>query len=302
MHETSGRHRRSQPFIPGPATGSPAAPGSGPQPQETFTHVGSLPSHWDPTQELAYLLGEAIDHETHQAADFVTDGAPTLVHATDVGPDEVLHPEDSLSGPGPEFGQDGPDGPLPGEPDPTAAEIATADLNRLQPPPPARRRRSRARPRRRATGAGLLRLTSVVIAAVAAVTVSAVCVFGGMVSYHPLRQLAVHRTTSYTVNAWPLLIYGPWIVASLSVLRAGLHRRRAAHSWAVVLLFSVVAMVLCVAQARHRPLDAAAAALPALAALACFQQLMRQITLSRPPRQSHPRHRGRRTATKPPPA
>lgn len=43
---------------------------------------------------------------------------------------------------------------------------------------------------------------------------------------------------------WPLLVYGPWLVASLSVLRAALHRRRAVHSWAVVLLFSHIAMVL----------------------------------------------------------
>ncbi|MET9497842.1 DUF2637 domain-containing protein [Streptomyces sp. NPDC006552] len=287
MHETSGRHRRSQPFIPGPSTASPTPSGSAPQPDGVLPRLDALPSHWDPTEELAYLLSEAIEHETtHQVPDFTTDGAPTLVGSAD-----------PATGEGDDLERSDPD-----DADPTAAEIATADLNRLQPSPATHRHRSRARPRKRSAGAGLLRLTSWAIAIAAAVTVSVVCVFGGMVSYHPLRQLALHRTTSYTVNAWPLLIYGPWIVASLSVLRAGLHRRRAAHSWAVVLLFSIVAMVLCVAQAAHRPLDAATAALPALAALACFQQLMRQITLSRPPRQSHPRHRIRRGPAKSPPS
>ncbi|XIG72047.1 hypothetical protein C1N81_00610 (plasmid) [Streptomyces sp. SGAir0957] len=144
----------------------------------------------------------------------------------------------------------------------------------------------------------MLRLASLAIAVMAAVTVCAVCVLSGLVSYHPLRQVAVGRAPAYTVGAWPLLIYGPWAVASLSVLRAGLHRRRAAHAWAVVGLFSLVAMVLCIAQAAPHPLDAGAAALPGLAALVCFQQLMRQITLGRPPRRAHPRHRIRRPTAK----
>ncbi|MET9520592.1 hypothetical protein [Streptomyces sp. NPDC002994] len=54
-------------------------------------------------------------------------------------------------------------------------------------------------------------------------------------------------------------------------------------------------MLLCVAQAPRTPVDAAAAALPSLAALACFQQLVRQITLTRPPRQANPRHRNQQS-------
>ncbi|MEU6388091.1 DUF2637 domain-containing protein [Streptomyces sp. NPDC046939] len=266
----SGRHRRTQPFIPGPAGDSPAEPSVDYQQQwETpLPPLHSVGPHWDPTEELAYLLGEAIDEET-RASDPEADSVPPF-----------LQDEAPLT----------PEPEEPEAPTAPASEETATEAEAAHPSPPVRRHRSYSHARKRPSG-GLLRLTSMVIAALAAVTVSVVCVFGGMVSYHPLRQLAVHRTATYTVNAWPLLIYGPWIVASLSVLRAGLHRRRAAHSWAVVLLFSVVAMVLCVAQAAHRPLDAATAALPALAALVCFQQLMRQITLSRPPRQSHPRHR-----------
>ncbi|MEU9982326.1 DUF2637 domain-containing protein [Streptomyces sp. NPDC050856] len=137
----------------------------------------------------------------------------------------------------------------------------------------------------------LLQTTSFLIAAVAAVIVSMVSVFGGMVTYDPLRHIAEPRTPYDAARWWPLLVYGPWMVASLSILRAALHQRRAVHSWAVVLLFSTVAMLLCVAEAPRTFTDAAAAALPSLAALACFQQLVRQITLTRPPRQSNPRHR-----------
>ncbi|WP_344443201.1 DUF2637 domain-containing protein [Streptomyces kunmingensis] len=291
-----GRHRRPQPFIPGPATSDPAAgyspqweepsgagyspqweeppaTGCSPQWEEPLAPLDSLAPHWDPTEELAHLLREAAGTEADSA------------------------PVDEPSDPGTQFASD--EGAFDGLPE------ATAELPRQRSAPPRRRTRTRTRTRSRArkrAASGMLRITSRILGAVAALVVSVVCVFGAMVSYAPLRNLAVHRTSASTLDAWPLLIYGPWIVASVSVLRAGLHRRRAAHSWAVVLLFSTVAMVLCVAQAAHRPLDAAAAALPALAALACFQQLIRQITLSRPPRQSHPRHRFRRTSSASPPA
>nr|WSY52977.1 DUF2637 domain-containing protein [Streptomyces sp. NBC_00886] len=139
-----------------------------------------------------------------------------------------------------------------------------------------------------------LQTISFVIAAFAAVIVSMVSVFGGMVAYTPLQHvgLGARGTTAY---AWPLLIYGPWMVASLSILRTALHRRRAMHSWFVVLLFSSLAMILCIAEAERTFTSVAAAALPAIASLACFQQLVRQITLTRPPRQGTSRRRQRPT-------
>ncbi|WP_245235237.1 DUF2637 domain-containing protein [Streptomyces violaceorubidus] len=115
--------------------------------------------------------------------------------------------------------------------------------------------------------------------------------FSGMAAYEPLRLTASASASGGVMSWWPLLVYGPWLVASLAVLRAALHQRRAVHSWAVVVLFSALAMLLCVLQAPRTLADTSSAALPGLASLICFQQVVRQITLSRPPRRAVPRHR-----------
>ncbi|MER7623771.1 DUF2637 domain-containing protein [Streptomyces sp. NPDC126503] len=128
-----------------------------------------------------------------------------------------------------------------------------------------------------------LQTGSFVIIALVAVIVAMVSVFGGVVAYKPLQNIP-SGSTSAKVPSGPLLVYGPWMVASLSILRTALHRRRAVHSWFIVLLFSSVAMMLCVAQADKTFTGIAGACLPALASLACFQQLVRQITLTLPPR------------------
>ncbi|MFE9507227.1 DUF2637 domain-containing protein [Streptomyces anthocyanicus] len=155
--------------------------------------------------------------------------------------------------------------------------------------PLGRRRRPRRRARRR-RDISPLRVASLTAAALAAVVASSVSLLSGMASYEPLRLTATTQASDGVVSWWPMLVYGPWLVASLAVLRAALHRRRAVHSWAVVLLFSAIAMLLCVLQAARTPEDAAAASLPGLASLVCFQQVVRQITLSRPPRRAAPRH------------
>jgi hypothetical protein len=137
----------------------------------------------------------------------------------------------------------------------------------------------------------LLRTASFLIAALAAVLVAMVSVFGGIVAYDPLLSVATASAPTADHRWWPLLVYGPWTVASLSVLRAALHQRRAVHSWSVALFFSVIAVGLCVVQAPRTPTAWCTAGLPPIAALTCFQQLVRQITLTRPPRQAAPRHR-----------
>ncbi|MFC8868893.1 hypothetical protein ACFUAC_14700 [Streptomyces sp. NPDC057148] len=178
--------------------------------------------------------------------------------------------------------------PAPGTPLSNLQEI-TAELPPLRETPTSHRR-----VRRRVSR---LRAASLFVAALAAVIAASVSLFGGMVAYEPLRLAAVTRTRGSVVSWWPLLVYGPWLVASLAVLRSALHQRRAVHSWAVVLLFSAIAMLLCVAQAPRTLDDAAAAALPGLASLVCFQQIVRQITLTRPPRRAVvPRHRQRDTS------
>ncbi|MFD7626680.1 hypothetical protein ACFV7Q_11710 [Streptomyces sp. NPDC059851] len=139
----------------------------------------------------------------------------------------------------------------------------------------------------------LLRTGSLFTAVLVAVIAAVVSVFSGLAICDALRHSAAPRTAHDVVSWWPLLIYGPWMVASLSILRAALHQRRAVHSWSIVLLFSTLATFLCVAQAPRTLAAQAAATLPAIAALACFQQLVRQITLTRPPRNPMPRHRNR---------
>ncbi|MEU9173167.1 hypothetical protein AB0D34_36300 [Streptomyces sp. NPDC048420] len=149
--------------------------------------------------------------------------------------------------------------------------------------------------RHRKNRGGKLRLKclqtgSFAIVAFVALIVAMVSVFGGMVAYEPLQNIS-SGAKSGMINQWPLLVYGPWTVAALSILRTVLHRRRALHSWLIVLLFSSVAVMLCVAQADRTFTGVIGAALPAVASLACFHQLVRQIILTRPPRQASPRHR-----------
>ncbi|WP_093797234.1 DUF2637 domain-containing protein [Streptomyces sp. Wb2n-11] len=269
MGESRGRHSRVGPPSPSHSPGGWSHPTDG-QPQagvwgRPAPLADQLDVCWDPAEELARLLHEAV--RTQRAA-----GPPSA----EIGDLPAVDEPPAAEGAG---------APLAG-----LAEI-TAELPPLR-PAPSRRRRAPSREKR---AAGKLQTTSFFLAALAAVVVSMVCVFGGMVAYDPLRRLAQYRASGGTVRWWPLLVYGPWMAASLSILRAALHRRRAVHSWAVVLLFSTVSMLLCVAQAPRTPVDTAAAALPSLAALACFQQLVRQITLTRPPRQTTPRHRTRQS-------
>ncbi|MFE9645706.1 DUF2637 domain-containing protein [Streptomyces sp. NPDC006365] len=169
-----------------------------------------------------------------------------------------------------------------------AAPVSTA-------PPIPRKRGARRRPNRLVRCARWfqrpwLKVLSLSIAALTAVIVGMVSVLGALVAYDPLRRVAspgAHGLAAW----WPLLVYGPWLVASLSILRAALHRRRAAHSWAVVLLFSAVAMCLCVAHAPKAPVAMAVAALPPVTALLSFQQLVRQLTLTTPAKPVVPRQR-----------
>ncbi|KUN86685.1 hypothetical protein AQJ66_11695 [Streptomyces bungoensis] len=214
---------------------------------------------WDPVEELTSLLQDAATAQ--QAA--------------------VVPPPRAEPAPHAEFGDDPMD---------NLAKI-TSEL------PPIRRRPSvgHRKVRVRRLRFSWLQTVSFLIAAFAAVIVAMVSVFGGMIAYAPLQHIGA-GTEGGAAHWWPLLVYGPWMVASLSILRTSLHRRRALHSWCVVLLFSTLSMTLCVAQAERTFTGIAAAALPALAALTCFQQLVRQITLTRPPRRRISRHRQRPAA------
>jgi hypothetical protein len=141
-----------------------------------------------------------------------------------------------------------------------------------------------------------LKVISLLMAALTAVIVAVVGALSGVISYDPLRRLAVPGQAGTLAEWWPLLVYGPWLVAALSILRAAVHRRRAAHSWLVVVVFSAIAVYMCVAHVGHSPIRLAVAGLPPITALVCFHQLVRQITLTNPPRNGprRPRHTVRR--------
>ncbi|ONK11524.1 DUF2637 domain-containing protein [Streptomyces sp. MP131-18] len=140
-----------------------------------------------------------------------------------------------------------------------------------------------------------MRCASLMLAAAAAVLVAMLSVLGGLVSYEPLRDAASPGVPQQLIGWWPLLIFGPWLVASLSILRAALYQRHALHSWAVVVFFSGLAIALCMSQVPRTPTNLAVAGLPPLSALLAFHQIVRQVTLINPPRHALPRrHPARR--------
>ncbi|MGW0967801.1 DUF2637 domain-containing protein [Streptomyces sp. NPDC002516] len=224
---------------------------------------------WDPVEELTYLLQDA-------AAEQEVTVPPPRSEPAYADEFEPVYTDE-----------------FTGDPMDNLVQI-TAEL------PPLRRSSAGHRKVRVRNPRNWIQTVSFVLAAVAAATVSMVSVFSGMVAYSPLQRIA-SNAQSGTGPWWPLLVYGPWMVASLSILRAALHQRRAVHSWYVVLLFSSVAMMFCVADAHQTITGVATAVVPALASLTCFQQLIRQITLTRPPRQTVSRHRQRRPSPPPPP-
>ncbi|MEV0244346.1 hypothetical protein AB0I06_31150 [Streptomyces sp. NPDC050674] len=219
---------------------------------------------WDPAEELAFILEEALGEQATRIP----------------GPRDVDLAEPAEPAPVP---------PIPQAPTPATHMRRLQDITEELPPVRELPRRHRkVRPRK---APGVLRTTSFLVAAMAAVIALAVSLLSAVVAYDPLRLVAVSPAARGLRTWWPLLVYGPWLVGSLSVLRAALHQRRAVHSWCVVLVFSCIAVLLCVVQAPRTIMGTAAAALPGLAALACFQQVVRQITLTRPPMRSVPRHR-----------
>jgi hypothetical protein len=261
VYETQGHSRLESP--PSPASENQAEYGYCQAWEQPLAPLDPMDTQWDPAEELANLLHEAIEDERNNASPSGEAAEVPVAEGFNNDPLENL-------------------------------TKVTDELPPLCPAVSRHGRRSRSRSRER--GASALSTTSFFLAAFAAVVVSMVCFFGGIVSYDPLRRLAEYRTATHSVGLWPILVYGPWMVASLSILRAALHRCRATHSWVVVVVFSSVSMLLCVAQAPRTPVDAAAAALPAVAALASFQQFVRQVTLTRRPRQTNPRHRTRPVA------
>ncbi|WP_246143677.1 DUF2637 domain-containing protein [Actinacidiphila oryziradicis] len=121
-------------------------------------------------------------------------------------------------------------------------------------------------------------LISPLFGAVTALTVLAVSVLGWMFTFDPLQDLAATRLPHVFAALWPLMVYGPWLVASLSILRGARERRGAAHSWAVVVAFSCIAVALSVVHATPAVTALIIAGLPQLTAVVSFHQLVRQFS------------------------
>ncbi|WP_055587363.1 DUF2637 domain-containing protein [Streptacidiphilus griseoplanus] len=149
------------------------------------------------------------------------------------------------------------------------------DLPRTRRPVPHRRRRPRPQL------ASWPQITSSLFGVLTTCTVTAVSLLGWIFSYAPLQQLAAAHVSGGLAELWPVIIYGPWFVASLSILRAALDRRRIAHSWVVLGIFSGMAAILCVASASATLSDVIVAGLPPITAVISFHQLIRQMTATR---------------------
>jgi hypothetical protein len=181
---------------------------------------------------------------------------------------------------------------------PSAEEEQPPD-HPLAPPPPADRAERLERIDRRRRRPRLIRIhirwPSVLghgIAGVTAGVTGTIGVLSAMISYGPLRLLA-SPTADSLAGAWPLLVYGPWLAACLSILHAARHRRHVRAAWFAMIAFTAIAMALCIAHAAKTLTDIATAGLPPLSALACFHLLYRQLTLLQPRHAKIPRQRRR---------
>ncbi|MEV0264238.1 DUF2637 domain-containing protein [Streptomyces sp. NPDC050617] len=124
------------------------------------------------------------------------------------------------------------------------------------------------------------RLLSLVSVLLTTVLVAAVGILGAAASYPALHGLASGVAPGGVALLWPLLVYGPWLAATLSILRARAYRRRTVHSWCVIILFAAIAMALCIIHAPTTPAGIIVAGLPPVTVLLCFHQLIRQLDLT----------------------
>ncbi|MFF4347602.1 DUF2637 domain-containing protein [Streptomyces sp. NPDC001530] len=107
-------------------------------------------------------------------------------------------------------------------------------------------------------------------------------------SYNQLFAIALLVEPRELAQWWPLTVYGPWFVAGLSIMRACLQNRPAGRSWAVMLISSGTAVVLCSGHSANSALAMVIFGIPPITALVCFRELVGQ--LSSPPPRRHAAH------------
>lgn len=97
-------------------------------------------------------------------------------------------------------------------------------------------------------------------------------------SYDQLRTIALLVVSENLAQWWPLTVYGPWLVAGLSILRASVQHRTARRSWVVMLISSGTAVALCIGQSPHSLLAMVIVGIPPITALVCFRELVGQFS------------------------
>ena len=97
-------------------------------------------------------------------------------------------------------------------------------------------------------------------------------------SYNQLHGIALLVVSERLAQWWPLTVYGPWLVAGLSILRASVQHRTARRSWAVLLLSSGTAVALCIGQSPGSVLAMVIVGIPPITALVCFLELVGQFS------------------------
>jgi hypothetical protein len=103
-------------------------------------------------------------------------------------------------------------------------------------------------------------------------------------SYGQLRGIALLVVAEHLARWWPLTVYGPWLLAGLSILRASVQQRTARKSWAVMLICSGTAVALCIGQTTSSVLAMVIVGIPPITALVCFRELVGQFSSGHGPR------------------
>ncbi|MGW4890114.1 DUF2637 domain-containing protein [Streptomyces murinus] len=174
--------------------------------------------------------------------------------------------------------------------------LSGASAANPDPAPPHGRSSHRKNRRRIRTEPGSLRDNergAPVTLLIATISVCALCMLGWSFSYSyaQLRATASSVLPMRLAQWWPLTVYGPWLVAALSILRATVQSRSARRSWGVLLGASAMAVALCVCHAAHSPLSLIIFGIPPITALVCFWEIVGQVSskVARPRHAAHSR-------------
>lgn len=184
----------------------------------------------------------------------------------------------------------GPDGPLRrwGLEKDLAATPATASGPRssagprTRPLPRSEHRRMQQKPKTHLSGQ---RVTPGPVL-LAAIAVSAACLLGWSVTYTygQLHATAASVLPTQPAQWWPLFVYGPWLVAALSLLRAAVQHQPAPRSWGVLLVTSAMAVAVCTRHSSHSALALVTLGAPPITALVCLWELVGQLSFRHCPR------------------